>query len=305
MQSYRVIYIDAFTRVPYAGNPCAILPDARGLSDEQMQAIARETNLSETSFVLPSERADFRVRYFTPTGELPFAGHPTIATAYMLAQEGLVSLREPTTQIRLEFNIGVLPVDVEVRDGQPVRAIMTQQKPIFGPTYAAAETAPCFSLMAGDLREDCPVQVVSTGVAFLIVPVRELSMLSRLQIQRPALAALCAQAGVSAAYVFCLGGFSPTAATHARLLDPAGASEDPFTGSAAGCMGSFVVHYGLLPGPTLLAEQGHLLDRPGTGQLEVCQVGAEITSVRLGGEAVKVMEGRLCELPGAQQRQAA
>ena len=92
VNTYRVIYLDAFTTVPFAGNPCAVLPEADGLTDEQMQAIARETNLSETSFVLPSPQADFRVRYFTPQMELPFAGHPTIATAFMLAQEGMIPL---------------------------------------------------------------------------------------------------------------------------------------------------------------------------------------------------------------------
>ena len=111
MKTYRVVYVDAFTSLPFCGNPCAILPEATGLTDEEMQAIARETNLSETSFVLPSERADFRVRYFTPRSELPFAGHPTIATGFMLAQEGFVPLKEPETRIHLEFKIGVLPVE--------------------------------------------------------------------------------------------------------------------------------------------------------------------------------------------------
>ncbi len=145
MKPYRIIYLDAFTRVPFAGNPCAVVPDAGDLSVEAMQAIARETNLSETSFVLPSAVADYRVRYFTPRGELPFAGHPTIATAFMLAQEGMVALAGPRVRIRLEFQVGVLPVEIEVHDGQPVRAIMTQARPAFGPAFSAQETAPCFS----------------------------------------------------------------------------------------------------------------------------------------------------------------
>ena len=143
--SLRIIsHVDAFTTVPFAGNPCAVLPDATGLSDEQMQAIAREANLPESSFVLPSEKADFRVRYFTPRMELPFAGHPTIATAFLLTQAGRIPLREPVTTIQLEFEIGVLPVDIHVQDGRPVHVVMTQKAPTFGPTFTTSETAPCF-----------------------------------------------------------------------------------------------------------------------------------------------------------------
>jgi len=114
MKEYAVVYIDAFTNTPFAGNPCAVLPMAEGLSDEQMQAIARETNLNETSYVLSSDKANFRVRYFTPRNEIPFAGHPTIATAFLLTRDGYISLQEPVTRITLEFKIGVLPMDIEV-----------------------------------------------------------------------------------------------------------------------------------------------------------------------------------------------
>jgi len=293
MKDYRVVYVDAFSQVPYAGNPCAVLPDARGLSDGQMQAIARETNLSETSFVFPSTQADYRVRYFTPRGELPFAGHPTIATAFLLAQEGRVALQGAVTTIRLEFNIGVLPVEIHSQAGRPTRVVMTQQAPSFGPVFTAAETAPCFSLETADLRSDCPPQVVSTGVPFLIVPARDLAVLQRVRLQREALAALCTRAGVAAAFMFCLGGFDPRADTHARLLDPAASHEDPYTGSAAGCMGAYIVHYGLRPGPILVAEQGHIIGRPGQGQLEVLGSPGHVQAVRLGGAAITVLDGTL------------
>ncbi len=291
MKSYRVICIDTFTQVPYTGNPCFVLPDASGLTDLQMQAIARETNLSETSFVLPSARADFRVRYFTPHGELPFAGHPTIATAFVLAQEKLIPLQEPITRIHLEFSIGVLPVHIHVQEKRPVRVVMTQQTPTFGQTFTPAETAPCFSLEVSDLQSDCPPQVVSTGVPFLIVPARDIQVLQKVQMQRNALVELCAKASVSAAFMFCIGGFRAKADTHARLFDPKGTMEDPFTGSAAGCMGAYAVYYGLRPGPYLLAEQGHIIGRPGEGMLEISGSPAHIEAVRLGGEAVKVLEG--------------
>ncbi len=293
MKKYRVIYLDAFTTIPFAGNPCAVLPDANGLTDEQMQNIAREINLSETSFVLPSTQADFRVRYFMPQMELPFAGHPTIATSFLLAQNGMIQLQEPVTRITLEFKIGVLPVDIEVKDGQPVRAVMTQQQPTFGPRFTAEETAPCFGLAASELRSDCLSQAVSTGVPFLIIPARDVNVLGKVKMDRSALASLCEKANVQAAFMFCLGGFDPKADTHARLLNPTGTGEDPFTGSAAGAMGAYVVHNKLKSGPKLVAEQGHFVGRPGQGVLEIGGSPDQITTVRLGGSAVKTLEGAL------------
>ena len=293
MKSYRVLYLDAFTTQPYAGNPCAVLPDARGLSDEQMQTIARETNLSETAFVFPSENADFAVRYFTPRYELPFAGHPTIATTFMLAQEGMVDLQEPLTRIQLEFKVGVLPVEIEVKNGQPLQAVMTQKPPEFGQTFSSSETAACFGLAESDLRSDCPVQVVSTGVAFLMVPVTGLGKLEKIRMDRDALAVLTKKAGVDAAYVFALEGFSAQADTHARLIDPHGSNEDPYTGSATGCMGAYLVQYGLKKGPIIQAEQGHFVQRPGLGILDVVGKPGAVQQVKLGGAAVKVLDGQL------------
>lgn len=288
---YRTVTIDAFTTERFQGNPCMILPQADGLSTDQMQAIARETNLSETAFVFPSKMADFRVRYFTPRYEIPFAGHPTIATSFMLAESGAIALVEPFTRLELEFNIGVLPVEIEVRYGLPVRVVMTQKAPTFGLQFAREEVAPCLGLDTQDLRDDCLPQVVSTGVPFLIVPLRDLAALQRLETDRLRAVQLIKRAGVDAVFLFTLGGFSREADTHARLVDPRGTSEDPFTGSASGCMGAYVIHYGLRPGPTLQLEQGHIIGRPGYGVLEVQGTPQNISGIRLGGAAVKVMEG--------------
>ena len=290
---YRVVYIDTFTDTPFAGNPCAVIQDATGLTDEQMQAIARETNLPETSFVFPSERADFRVRYFTPSRELPFAGHPTIATAFTLTQEGRIPILGPVTRLRLEFDIGILPVDIHIRNGQISTIVMTQLAPTFGKTFTAAETAPSLSLELSDLRSDCLPQVVSTGVAFLVVPVLGIQNMKKAHINREALGQLCKKAGVSSAFLFCIGGFRADADTHARLFDPESSIEDPFTGSATGCMGAYVVYYGLRNGPQLLAEQGHFVNRPGRGTLEIIGHPSKIEAVRLAGSAVKVLDGFL------------
>jgi trans-2,3-dihydro-3-hydroxyanthranilate isomerase len=293
MRTYRIAYVDAFTREPLKGNPCAILPKASGLTDEEMQAIARETNLSETSFVFPSTQADFRVRYFTPREEIPFAGHPTIATTYLLAQEGLIPLREPSTIIQLEFKVGVLPVELFVQEGQVKRIVMTQKKPAFGVTFSHEEVSPCFNLTPSDLRSDCLSQVVSTGLPFIIVPARDLDVLEKVQMNRDALSRLCREAGVSEAFMFCLEGFAPETDTHTRLLNPLGASEDPFTGSASGAMGAYVFRYGLVSKRVLCAEQGHFIKRPGYATIEVVGSADDIETVKVGGQAVKVIEGMI------------
>jgi len=205
--------------------------------------------------------------------------------------EDLVALQEPITTIELEFRIGILPVDIHVENRQPVNVVMTHQVPTFGQCFTAEQVAPCFHLDVSDLRSDCPPQVVSTGVPFLIVPALDVGVLGKAQMDRKALSALCERASVSAVFMFSIGGFQPMADTHARLFDPDGAAEDPFTGSASGAMGAYAVYYELKQGPSLVAEQGHFVGRPGMGLLEIVGPPHQIESIRLGGAAVKVLEG--------------
>jgi trans-2,3-dihydro-3-hydroxyanthranilate isomerase len=295
--SHRVVYVDAFTTRPFEGNPCAVVLAAEDLSEEQMLAIARETNQPETSFVSRSKEADFRVAYFTPRQRIPFAGHPTIATAFLLALEGDIRPAGAPGQpavVKFQFDIGVLPVEVHfASDGRPQRAVMTQAAPVFSARVPAAEAAPGLGLAEVDLLPGVTPQVVSTGVPFLMVPARDLEVLKKARMDRPRLAALLAGLKAPAAFLFCLRGFDPAADTHARFLDPSGAMEDPFTGSAAGAMGAYLVRYGLKSGPLLHIEQGHLLGRPGQGQLEVRGSGQNIQGIKLGGSAVKTLEGTI------------
>jgi trans-2,3-dihydro-3-hydroxyanthranilate isomerase len=289
--NYRIVYVDAFTTIQFQGNPCAVVPEADGLSEQQMQLIAREANQPETAFVTSSSKADFRVHYFTPHHRIPFAGHPTIATGYLLARDGRIERGNPAV-VHFEFDIGPLPVEVYFTESaKPERVVMSQPEPVFGPEVDAREVGPCFFLEPTQLMRGMPAQVISTGVPFLIVPVRDLETLKNIEMDRPRLRELLETYDAAAAFLFCLDGFDEAADTHARFFNPDGTMEDPFTGSASGCMGTYVVHRGLKPGPILQIEQGHIMGRPGTGVLEVERKGDRITGIRLGGSAVVTVEG--------------
>lgn len=278
--------VDAFTKTPFTGNPCAVVPEADDLLDEEMERIARETNAPETVFVLASKEADIRVRCFMPRGEIAFAGHPTIAAGHLLRELGTLGIGTA----RFAFNIGVLPVDIA-----PDSVTMTQPPAVPGVCVDSARTARALGLEISDLREGLPCRFMQGGVGFLLVPVRDYAVLGRLCMDRAALREILSEQGVSAAYVFAPQGVDPASDFHARLIDPDNAGEDPFTGSAAGCMASYVHAHGVCPGLHLRLEQGHLLQRPGIGDLELVlsAEGPELQAVRLSGAAVTTARGVL------------
>ena len=174
---YQFKLVDAFTKTRYAGNPCGVVSHAEGLSDAQMQAIAREINASETAFVTPSTVADFRVRFFTPANEVPLAGHPTIATMHALAEEGRIDLSTGARRVHQELNVGVLPVDLSKDSDGFTRVVMTQAKPVFGAILDRAVCATALGLPVDGLRNDVPAQVVSTGTPQAMIPVCSLAVL--------------------------------------------------------------------------------------------------------------------------------
>ncbi|MCR4433844.1 MAG: PhzF family phenazine biosynthesis protein [Caldiserica bacterium] len=295
MRRYRIVYVDAFTTEPFKGNPCAVLPSAQDLNPEEMQMIARETNLSETSFVLPSSEADFRVRYFAPWGEIPFAGHPTIATAFLLASEGKIALHENRARVTFQFEIGVLPLEI-FKDERGIKVVMTQQAPQFGTIVPWERVRSCFNLFEEEFLESLPPQVVSTGVPFLIVPLKSLEALRRTEMERGALKNLLEELGISGSFLFTLETIDLRNDTHARLFNPYGIGEDPFTGSASGALAAYVYSY-LNPKKILRMEQGHFLGRPGVGEAELVFEGENIRAVKLSGYAVATLEGEI-KLPG-------
>lgn len=302
-KTYPFMQVDAFTTQPLAGNACAIVFDADDLSTETMQSIAREQNLSETSFVLrpsPGSRADFRARYFTPGEEIPLAGHPTIATGFALVDSGRLKLspdRDRTT-IALELNVGPIRVDITHsatgRSGV-AEVAMYQKTPEFRAVYPA-ETAAVFGLTPADLLPGVPVQTVSTGTPQLMLAVRDHATLRRAQLDVSAYERLRHESGNEffSAHVFCLGGATPQGDVFARhFTGPPASFEDPFTGSAIGGMGAYLWHYNLLRSPRFTAEQGHWLNRPGAASVEVIGKRDAIETVRVAGSAAAVIRGEL------------
>lgn len=294
MQDYEIRIVDAFTDRPFAGNPCGVVPWAEGLSDAQMQDIARELNLSETAFVFPSEQADFRVRFFTPLKEIPLAGHPTIATMYTLAGEGRIDLSAGAKRVTQELAVGILPVDVERTEGGQVRVVMTQAKPEFGRELDREPLAEALGITADDLLLDAPVQVVSTGTPQAMVPVASLEVLRRLRPNLQFLGELEQAGGYFSAHIFALEAFEPGHVAHSRhFAAGAGIGEDPVTGSATGGMAAYLWKHGLVRQPRYRVEQGHIMGRPGYVDVEVEADGDEPTTVRIAGTAVTVLRGTI------------
>jgi trans-2,3-dihydro-3-hydroxyanthranilate isomerase len=287
-------WVDAFTTRALGGNPCAVVLDADSLSPEKMQAFAHEMGLSETAFVLKSKKADFRARYFTPEREIPLAGHPTIATIHTLIDAGRIAKSGAGTRISLELEAGVIPVDIRfdsLYPGSP-RITMSQLAPKFLRTYDPEIVLSAFGLKKEDVLPALPIQTVSTGSTFLMIPLKNQEALKRMEMDRKRFRALREGSDFFSAHLFCLQGVTADATTFARHPGlPPDTLEDPFTGSATGCMGAYLWKYGLIREPRFVAEQGHWMGRPGQAEVEVVGSSDAIETVRVGGRAVTIIRG--------------
>ena len=293
MAEYPIRIVDAFTKTPFAGNPAAVVFDADRLSTEQMQTVAREMNLSETAFVQASSRADIRVRFFTPTKEIPLAGHPTIATMHALVEAGRITVGDGAGRITQELNAGVLPVDL-LRDGDSLTVVMTQATPVFGDEIPLDPMSAALGLAPGDVLPDMPCRVVSTGTPQAMVPVSSIDVLRRLTPNTQRLGELEGHYGFFSVHVFAMDAVDPENTTHARhFAAGAGIAEDPVTGSATGGMGAYLWHYGLERTGRFRSEQGHLMGRPGIVTVEVEGAGDRPDVVRISGTAVTVLRGTI------------
>jgi trans-2,3-dihydro-3-hydroxyanthranilate isomerase len=302
-REYQFLQVDVFTDTIFGGNPLAVFPEAGGLTTAEMQSLAREMNLSETTFVLPPESpgADFRVRIFTPAAELPFAGHPVVGTHWVLAHLGLLDLSQPVTTVHLELGVGLLPADLHVRDGSVRRVVMTQDRPTFHAILSdVSDLATGLGLTPGAIAETgLPVQVVSTGMPQMMVPVRSLNEVRGLEARALRLEVLnrvCQAVGSNCVLVFALETERPEATVHVRMFAPLlGILEDPATGSANGALAAYLVCHRAVPlnetTVHIVAEQGVEIGRPSTLFLEVDHDDGAPTAVRVGGEVVLIAEG--------------
>ncbi len=302
MNTLRYHRVDVFTDRPFGGNPLAVFPAADQVDPRTMQLIAREMNLSETVFcqrpTLPE--AEVRLRIFTVDRELPLAGHPVVGAHFVLAQTGRYRLVDGVNVVRGQLEVGVLPVEIVVEGGQVRDVLMTQRMPSFAPAFKDIDlVAAAVGLPAEDLgTSDLPVRLVDTGVPWLIVPVRDLRALRKLTPDFRACTELAQRAGTELFYAFTQETEDPTCAVRARHVwfGRVTPGEDPVTGSAAGCLASYLVHEGvLLAAPTaeVRIEQGVEIGRPGVVDAFIEADGARIKRVRVGGRAVHVGDGEL------------
>ena len=290
--------VDVFTDRAFGGNPLSVFTNGRGISGELMQTLAKELNLSEATFVLPPKNSanNYHVRIFTPGRELPLAGHPTVGTSYVLAREHMIERQGNPTRIVLEEGVGDIPVSIEFDGDQPGMIWMTQPKPQFGREASeeeCAEVAAMLSLPPDALDERYPVQVVSTGVPFLYVPVKSLAAARGIKIRLDVHERLMLGFGTSDVFVFTQEVETPGSTVHSRMFAPEmGIWEDPATGAASGPLGAYLVRYGIISDSThMVSEQGLEMGRPSFIHIQVEQQGGEITAARVGGQCYYMGEG--------------
>lgn len=304
MKRLRYHLVDVFTDRPFGGNPLAVFTDGAGLSTEMMQSIAKEMNLSETTFVLPPADAanQYRVRIFTPGTELPMAGHPTVGTTFVLARERMIetSGRENAggaTTIRLEEGVGTIPVEVSWKDGAAEFAEMTQPPPEFGPRFEdRAALAEVLSLDASMIDARFPCEVVSCGVPFLFVPLASLEAARRARVRLDLLEKVLKNFPPEI-FLFTTETEVPGSGVHSRMFAPGlGITEDPATGGASGPLGCYLVRYKVVPSDgelRITSEQGIEMGRPSFIRIRVAHEGERITRVRVGGGCVYMGGGHL------------
>jgi trans-2,3-dihydro-3-hydroxyanthranilate isomerase len=288
---FEMVQVDVFSSRPLEGNSLAVFPDGRGFSDEEMQAVAREMNLSETTFVLPRDPAverlkGIRVRIFTVLEELPFAGHPTLGTAFVLRDA------RKAQEVTLDLNVGQVPVRFEQSNGSPVFGEMTQMEPKFGAQHDQGTVARVTGLKIEDLDSSLPVQTVSTGFGFTIVPLRSLAAIGRLHIDQQRVAEYLENSEGKFFYFVTRETEERAARLHARMIFYNG--EDPATGSAAGCAAAWMVAHGVAePEERVLIEQGFEMKRPSHIFVRAGKTDNRVVNVRVGGHAIEVMRGEV------------
>jgi trans-2,3-dihydro-3-hydroxyanthranilate isomerase len=297
-RTFEFVQLDVFTRDALKGNPLAVFGDGRGLTDAEMQSLAREMNLSETAFVLPRDPAieakeGKQVRIFTVEEELPFAGHPTLGTALYLH-----SLAPESSEVILDLKVGKIPVRMSCEAGPggtgrvdgEVFGEMRQRDPEFGAVVSREEVARVIDVGIDEICSEVPIQVVSAGLPFAIVPIRDAQSLANLKNRSTQAADFLEQVGTRFFYFLCRDGQPEGLEARARMFLYGG--EDPATGSAAGCAASWMARYGWAKSDQqLMIRQGVEAGRPSEIFVRATYDGEKVTNVRVGGYAVEILRG--------------
>ena len=282
---------DVFSSRQLEGNSLAVFFDGRGLTDVDMQSIAREMNLSETTFILPRDAAiererGIRVRIFTVQEELPFAGHPTLGTAFALRGES------GAQQVTLELNVGKVPVHFEDNAGEPPFGEMTQIEPTFLIQHNREAVAQATGISIQEFDESVPIETVSTGVPFTVTPLKSLAVIQNLQLDAAGAAEYLAKSSSKFFYFVTRETVDRNARLHARMLFYNG--EDPATGSAAGCAAAWMVAHGVAqPDERVMIEQGVEMKRPSWIFVRAAHRDNRVVNVRVGGHSVEIIRGEV------------
>jgi len=293
--NYSFYQVDVFTNIPFGGNPLAVVFNSEGLTDQNMQNIAMEMNLSETSFVLPPDHlpADFLIRIFTPQKELPFAGHPVLGTAHVLRESGKVLSGDH--QIKLATKAGI----INIREKQKKNILfMDQLLPEFqNPIYCSDELGKILGISTNDINlTNRPIQIVSTGLPVLLVPIASINVLKNISIDNNRLIQFLANIGTDLLCVFTDQTLDSDSTIHSRVFAPSlGIVEDPATGSAAGAAGAYLFKNKLLLNDynNMIIEQGHMVGRPSSLFVSIEQNKNKIQSIQVGGESLTLIKGEI------------
>lgn len=293
--SERIFYIvDVFAESRYAGNQLAVFRNGEIYSDSEMQEIAKEMNYSETTFILKDEinQGGYDVRIFTPAEEIPFAGHPTLGTAYIIMKK---ITQQPIEKIVLNLKVGQIPVTLVYKDNEPDVLWMDQKSPQFGPTYDYEQFGPILGLSVSDFDSRFPIQEVSTGLPFFIVPIRTLAAIKKAKIQQEDLFELINHTEAKAPLLFCPETIHSENDLNVRVfVDYYNVPEDPATGSANGCLAGYLVQHRYFNSSKIdvRVEQGYEIGRPSLLLLDA-QEEKTFIEVKVGGKVFLVAEGCL------------
>ena len=284
--------VDVFAQEKYNGNQLAVFVDAVSISDRTMQRIAKEINYSETTFITDNQSREggYDVRIFTPAQELPFAGHPTLATAYIIQQE---IIKQPVEKVTLNLKVGQIPVTLHYADNSVNLLWMQQLPPIFGQKFATDAIAPLLNLSVDDINTNFPMHEVSTGVPFIIVPLKTLAAVKKAKVNLEKYFKLISNTEAKSILIFCPETYHQENNLNVRVFcDYLGVPEDPATGSANGCLAGYLANYAYFGADSIdiRVEQGYEIGRDSLLLLKAQKTDADI-NVFVGGKVIMVAKG--------------